>query len=68
MKKTTLNTIIGELKNASKMHLRQSEELQDHAKEMAGAVSAPDAENTTTQEQMMNLMPAKRQFMGGVSP
>jgi len=42
--------------------------IQEEAKEMAGAVSAPDAENTTTQEQMMNLMPAKRQFMGGVSP
>ena len=37
MKKNRLKEIVGELKNASKMHLRQSEELQDHAKEMAGA-------------------------------
>jgi len=37
MKENGLKKIIEELKNASEMHLRQSEELQDHAEEMAGA-------------------------------
>ena len=37
MKENGLKTIIEELKNASKMHLRQSEELQDHANEMTVA-------------------------------
>ena len=37
MKENGLKKIIEELKNASKMHLRQSEELQDHANEMTVA-------------------------------
>jgi len=37
MKENGLKKIIEELKNASKMHLKQSEELQDHANEMTVA-------------------------------
>ena len=37
MKENGLKKIIEELKNASEMHLRQSEELQDHAEEMTRA-------------------------------
>tara|TARA_R110002060_G_scaffold51466_2_gene62444 strand:- start:318 stop:602 length:285 start_codon:yes stop_codon:yes gene_type:complete len=33
-KKTKIDIIIEELQNASKMHLRQSEELASHAKDM----------------------------------
>ena len=36
-----MNTIISELQNASKMHLRQSKELKSHVKDMQVAKKSP---------------------------